>query len=201
MVLREHCAVLDLRDLRPTRDTLTWKGAAPGFYVKYRLLPGGVRLGFPDGVLQTIDIVTEPLPNGGWRRYFVCDGRRARKLYLTPDGDVFRSRAEAGVTYLSRVVHGRARAELREARILEKIGFGGQVVRPSWVRPGSWSRLVARLETVRAQAGTRRDRPGCRRGAAVTNARRCACECGFVSNPGNVARHRRARGHVGTGER
>jgi hypothetical protein len=83
----EQCIALDVSmvtgDARVGR--LTWRNAAPGFYLIYERRAYEVALTFPDGAVQTVGIWREGIHNGGHRTFFYLEGRRARRLWLAPD--------------------------------------------------------------------------------------------------------------------
>jgi hypothetical protein len=158
MVMRpiaEQCLALDLATILrgPRVGNLTWKNAASGFHVIYERRPCEVVLTFPNGMKQTIGLWHEDIHNDGHRDWFYLDGRRARRLWLAPDEDWFRDRKSLGLEYACRRMGRRRRERLRDERIVKRLGFGGQTVRPSGMRSSAWRAMLGRLDRIRAATG------------------------------------------------
>jgi hypothetical protein len=153
--LAEQCIALDVAEVTggPRVGRLTWKNAAPGFHLVYEVRPGEVILRFPNGMVQTIGLWLEEIHNGGHKTWFYLDGRRARRLWLAPDELWFRDRECLGLEYACRCMGKRGRERLREERIVKRLGFVGQTLRPTGLRSAAWRTMLGRLETIRAATG------------------------------------------------
>jgi hypothetical protein len=121
--------------------------------IRYSPRPlGGFRFQFQDGSSQEVHVERFPMPNGGHRRFFALDGRRWRKLYLSPHEPRLVTRSRLGLGYRSASLGGREteRLALRADRITSAIGgLGGTIIRPSGMRRKRWLALIMRLGELR----------------------------------------------------
>jgi hypothetical protein len=149
--------VLGRRELR-THGTLE-SPRLPGFTVRYSREPtGAVRFTFPGGGSQVVEVVTQELSNGGWRRYFLMDGRLWRKLLLSPIEPRVVTRLSLGAVYRSASLGGRPRERLalRASRIERRLGVGGACgMRPPGMRSRRFLGLLARLRELGASGPVR----------------------------------------------
>jgi hypothetical protein len=166
--LIEDCIHLDLGALvrdgtivpgRHSAGTIRWRVGASVDYEAH--LAGGdgwivlsYLLGYPARpVRQWIGITSVPIARGGYRRYFVLEGRRASQLYQAP-GTAFLPRVALGLSYRCQRLGTRKRCAQRAERIKRELGFfGANGVRPTGMRTRRWVRLRERLRELTGSAG------------------------------------------------
>jgi hypothetical protein len=83
---------------------------------------------------QKVDVVLTRPHLGGVCPWFWLDGKRARKLFLSPGASRFTTRA--GMVYACRHLGRKKRTRLREEKWTRKHGVAFQIYKP----PGMWNR-------------------------------------------------------------